>query len=68
MGFHGSMQWDLMIPVVRSVTDTDNRKRDLVDTVAEGKSQEREEVDMVRMFRRLLRTGTKQRVVGSWIF
>lgn len=28
---------------------------------------DRREFDMVRMFRRLLRTGSKQRVLGTWV-
>lgn len=45
------------------------RANDLDRTTArEGNLREQEGGRMVRMFRRLLRGGSKQRVAGIWVF
>jgi hypothetical protein len=41
---------------------------DLEDTVGSEGNLGKEEGVMVRMFKRLLRGGTKQRVAGAWVF
>jgi hypothetical protein len=42
--------------------------RDLVGKAETSESTGRGGLDMVRMFKRLLRSGSKQRVVGGWLF
>jgi hypothetical protein len=44
------------------------KESDLVEAISErrGNTGERRNFDMVRMFRRLMRTATRPRVVGNW--
>ena len=44
------------------------QQRDLVGKAETSESTGRGGLDMVRMFKRLLRSGSKQRVVGGWLF
>ncbi len=64
MVLHEGVYKELTIPIGRPTCDT--HLRDLVDSGRGNLGKEGETV-MVRIFRRLLRGGTKQRVVGAWI-
>jgi hypothetical protein len=64
MVLHEGVYRELTIPIRRPSCDT--HWRDLVDSDRANLGREGEIV-MVRMFRRLLRGGAKQRVVGAWI-
>jgi hypothetical protein len=66
MDFHETASMKFTMGKGRPSKETSNR-RDLDTTVARNLEDGGEFV-MVRMFRRLLRTQSKSRVVGIWIF
>ena len=68
MDFHEGASWNLTIPTVCPCPDTCAYQSDLENAAAiDGNLEDRRESNMVRMFRRLLRGGGRQRVTGVWI-
>lgn len=60
--------WDLTISASCGYRDTMD-SNDLERSAAtKGNLGELEGIQMVRMFKRLLRSGSRQRVVGQWVF
>jgi hypothetical protein len=57
-----------MIPSAEAYADTCGARNDLEDAAANEGNLRGQEGVMVRMFRRLLRGGSKQRVAGAWVF